>query len=452
MNIIIAGNGTVGNTIAKQLAAEGHDITIIDSNDSVLESSAEKLDVITLKGNCASMAVLRQANIENAELLIAATNLDEVNLLCCTTAHGLNPDIHTISRIRNPEYSDQIYELRSVFALSLAVNPEKQAAVEIERLLKYPGFSQRDTFAKGKAEIVELRVTEGSKICNVPLKQLNSVVKCSVLACVVIRNGEAFIPNGDFVLSTGDRIFFTAPTNNLAKLLKNLGVISKRVRSVMLVGGGRVCYYLAQLLLKDGLSVRIIEKDYERCRKLAELLPEANVFIGNGTDQSALVSEGLGDCDALVTLTGTDEINMIVSLHGMKANVPTVITKLNNAENREIIDSLSLHSVVCPKELCGDSIIRYVRAMQNQSGAAVSVHAIADGQAEAVEFYVDKDTKNCGVPLKNIRTRDDVLISCITTGNKTIIPNGDSTFCEGDVMVVVTNGRGKIRQLNDIFA
>ncbi len=451
MNIIIAGDGNVGSSIAKQLSAEGHDITLVDSDGSVLETSLEKIDVISVKGNCASMAVLRQAKVESADLLIAATGADEVNLLCCTTAHGMNPNIHTIARIRNPEYTDQIYEMHDIFGLSLAVNPERQTAVEIERLLKYPGFLQRDTFAKGRAEIVELRVDKGSALCNLPLKQLNATVKCNVLVCAVIRGGETVTPNGDFVLSEGDRVFFTAPTNNLAKLLKNLKVITRRVKRVMLVGGGRVSYYLAQLLLKDGMSVRIIEDDKERCRLLAESLPEAEVFCGNGADRSVLEYEGLSECDALVTLTGVDELNMIVSLRATAKGVPTVITKLNNVENRTIIDSLSLRSVVCPKELCCESIVRYVRAMQNQSGAAISVHAIADGQAEAVEFLVEKDTPNCGIPLKNIRTRDDVLISSITSGSKTIIPNGESTFASGDIVVIVTGGRGSIRQLKDIF-
>jgi len=452
MNIIIAGDGTVGSNIAKQLSAEGHDLTVIDYNGRVLESTVEHYDVMAIKGNCASMSVLKEAKVDTADLLIAATNADEINLLCCTTAHGLNPNLHTIARIRAPEYTEQIYAMHDVFGLSLVVNPEKQTAVEIERLLKYPGFSQRDTFAKGKAEIVELRVDKNSKLCNVSLSQLNSVVKCNVLVCAVLRNGKAIAPNGSFVISEGDRLFFTAPTNNLAKLLKNLGVISRRVRSVMLVGGGKVCYYLAQLLVKDGMSVRIIEQDPERCRHLAEYLPDVDVFMGNGTELEVLESEGIDDCDALVTLTGIDELNMIISLYGNSKQVPNVITKLNSVENRTIIDNLSLRSVVCPKELCCETITRYVRAMQNQSGAAISVHAIADGQAEAVEFLVEKDTPHCGVPLKNIKTRDDVLISSITNGSKTVIPNGDSVYRAGDIIVVVSSGRGTIRQLNDIFA
>ncbi len=452
MNIIIAGGGTVGANIAKQLSAEGHDITVIDVNSKLLTETEEQYDVMTVKGNCVAMNVLMQSKVDSAELLIAATGEDEINLLCCTTAHGINPNIHTIARIRNPEYTEQIYKMRSTFGLSLVVNPEKQTAAEIERLLKYPGFNRRDTFAKGRAEIVELLVKEGSKLCNLPLRQLSAVVKCSVLVCAVIRDEKALAPNGDFVIEKGDRLFFTAPTNNLASLLKNVGVITRRVRNVTLVGGGRVCYYLASLLLKDGMNVRIIEQDADRCRHLAEYLPEAQVICGNANERDLLENEGLSSCDALVTLTGADELNMIVSLQGNSVGIPYVVTKLNNAENRTIINSLSLRSVVCPKELCSQSIIRYVRAMQNQSGAAISIHSIADGQAEAIEFEVEEGTPNCGIPLKNIRTRAGIIITSITTGSKTVIPNGDSTFTVGDILVVVSGSGSGICRLNDIFA
>ena len=452
MNIIIAGDGKVGSTLARQLSAEGHDVTLIDSDARVLNASIERYDLMGVHGNCASKAVLLQAGVKDADLLIAATSADEINLLCCTTAHGINPKLHTIARIRNPEYTNQIHEMRHIFALSLSVNPEKQAAAEIERLLKYPGFLRRDSFAKGRAEIVELRIDSKSKLCNVSLIEMNSIVKCKVLVCAVLRGGNAIAPNGNFVLREGDRIFVTAPTNNLATLLKNLGIVTRRVRSVILCGGGRVSYYLASLLEKDGMSVQIIESDRERCTELAALLPETSIIHGDGTDQDLLNSQGLSNCDALVTLTGVDELNMIVSLYGISQSVPLVITKLSRLDNRNIIDSLSLGRVVCPKELCCNTIVRYVRAMQKQTGAALSIHSIADGQAEAVEFLVDKNTRNCGVPLKQLKLKANVLVAMISRGSMTEIPNGDSCFRQGDAVVVVTSGRGVLRDLNDIFA
>ena len=452
MDIIIAGDGKVGSTLARQLSAEGHDVTLIDSDLHVLNTSVERYDLMGVHGNCASKSVLLRAGVMEAELLIAATSADEINLLCCTTAHGLNPKLHTIARIRNPEYTDQIHEMRNVFALSLTVNPEKQAAQEIERLLKYPGFLRRDIFAKARAEIVELRIDNKSKLRDVSLMEMNTIVKCKVLVCAVLRDGKAVAPKGNFILREGDRIFVTAPTNNLATLLKNLGIVTRRVRNVILCGGGRVSYYLASLLEKDGMNVQIIESNRERCAELATLLPDTTIIHGDGTDQDLLNSQGLSQCDALVTLTGVDELNMIVSLYGMKQNVPLVITKLSRMDNRSIVDSLSLGSVVCPKELCCNTIVRYVRAMQKQTGAALSLRTIADGQAEAIEFLVDKHTHNCGVPLKQLKLKSDVLVAMINRGAYTEIPSGDSYFRAGDSVVVVTSGQGTLQDLNDIFA
>ena len=452
MNIIIAGDGKVGSMLTRQLSSEGHDITVIDSDAAVLQQSVERYDVISVHGNCASMAVLQQAGVKEADLLIAATNADEVNLLCCTTAHALNPKLHTIARIRNPEYTEQIYRMRNVFGLSMVINPENQAATEIERLLKYPGFLRRDTFAKGKTEIVELRVDAGSKLCNVQLMDLRGIVKCQVLVCAVLRDGSAIAPRGDFVLREGDRIFVTALSQNLTTLLKNLGLLTRRVRDVTICGGGRISYYLATKLKKSGVSVRIIEKDYARCRELCELLPEVEVIHGNIREQDLLESENVAGTDALVALTGMDELNMIVSLYGTSRNVPQIITKLGNTGNRSVLGNLALGSVISPRELVCSNIVRYVRAMENQTGAAISVHAIADGQAEAMEFLVDEHTRNCEKPLKESRLKPNVLLVSISHGADTEIANGNSIFRKGDLVVVVTNGRETIRQLNDIFA
>ena len=452
MNIIIAGDGRVGSTLARQLSAEGHDLTLIDCNSAVLENSVERYDVIAIHGNCASVEILKQAGVMDADLLIAATNADEINLLCCTTAHALNRKLHTIARIRNPEYADQIYGMQDIFGLSLAINPEKQAATEIERLLKYPGFLRREVFAKGRTEIVELRVDENSRLNNVSLYELFGITKCRVLVCAVLRDGTALVPRGNFVLQDGDRIFVTAPTENLTVLLKNLGIITRRVRNVLLCGGGRVGHYLADLLEDSGINAQLIEMNEDRSQELSAMLPKTAIIQGDCSDLELLESEGLADTDALVTLTGSDELNMIISLYGSGRGVPQVITKLSRVGSRGIVDSLSLGSVICPKELCCNDILRYVRAMQNQTGAALSVHAIADGQVEALEFRVDINTKFCDTPLKQLKTKPNVLIAGIAHGAKTEIPNGDSMFHLGDTLVVVTSGRGVLTQINDIFA
>lgn len=452
MKILIAGDGKLGEILARQLSSEGHEITLVDSDPAVLESSLNRYDVMAVQGNCAAMDVLRDASVESADLLIAVTGTDEVNLLCCTTAHWMNPTLHTIARIRNPEYTEQAYDMKDAFAISMTVNPDLQAATEIERLLKYPGFLKRDSFAKGRMEIVELRLDADSKLCNATLNNLNGIVKCKVLVCTVLRDGNAVIPDGNFVLKEGDRLFVTAPTDTLSILLKNLGIITHRVQRVMIVGGGKVSYYLADALQKSHIDVQLIERDENRCRTLADLLPKINVIHGDASDQSVLESEGLSSSSALVALTGLDELNMVVALYGKRNGVPQIIAKVSRIEDTSVIDNLSLGSVISPRNLCCNTIVRYVRAMQNQVGAAITVHSIADGKAEATEFLIDEETPHCGEPLKSLKLRGNVLIVGISRGNKTEIPNGDSTFYAGDSVVIVSSGTGVIGHFSDIFA
>ncbi len=451
MKIIIAGDGKVGSMLTKQLSAEGYDITLIDANPRVLESTEEMYDIMAVQGNCATMEVLERAGVDEADLLIAATSADEINLLCALTAHGMNEKLHTIARIRNPEYTDQIIRMREIFPLSLTVNPEKQAAEEIERLLKYPGFLKRDTFAKGRVEIVELRLDADSPLCDHTLADMDAVVRCKVLICAVLRDGSAVAPDGNYTLRAGDRIFVTAPTETLEILLKNLNIITHKVRRVLLCGGSRLSYYLAKKLDESGIAVRLIERDHERCRHLANILPGVTVIHGDASDESVLESEGIDECDALVTLTGLDELNMVISLQGTIRKVPQVITKLGRVENTHVIDRLPIGSTISPKQLCCNSIVRYVRALRNQTGAALTVHTIADGQAEALEFCVNDDTKHVGEPLKDLHLKKNVLIVCITHHGRQEIPAGDSYFEKGDTVIVVTSTDSVLYRLNDIF-
>ena len=451
VKIIIAGNGKVGAALTRKLSAEGDELTLIDSNLKVLESSEELYDIMVVEGNCASMEVLKQAGVKDADLLIAMAGADEVNLLCCMTAHAMNANIHTIARVCNPQYMEQIFSMREMFGLSMAVNPERQAAVEIERLLKYPGFLKRDTFTKGRVEIVELRIDSRSKLCNVALNDMYGIVKCKILVCAVLREGKAIAPNGNFILREGDRIFVTAFTNTLTILLKNLGIITHKAKRAILCGGGRVSYYLAKQLENSGMGIQIIEQDAERCRQLAVQLPSACIIQGDASNQLLLEQEGISSCDAVVTLTGLDELNMIISLYGASCKVPQIITKLGHIENTDILGNLSLDSVISPKELCCNTIVQYVRAMENQTGAALTVHTIADGQAEAMEFLVDEKTRHCGKALKTLRLKKDVLVVCIAKGARMEIPNGDSYFNIGDIVYIVTGRDKSIYQLNDIF-
>lgn len=451
MKILIAGGGKLGITLAKQLLSEGHDLTLIDSDPEVLQASSESIDIMAVQGNCVSMAILRTAEVEDADLLIAVAGSDEVNLLCCVTAHGMNPKLHTIARIRNPEYTEQVIHMRSAFGLSLIVNPERQAALEIGRLLKYPAFLKRDSFAKGRTEIVELRVEKGSPLCDLRLSGLDAVAKCKVLVCAVLRGGSTVIPGGDFTLREDDRIFVTASSDNLSILLKSLGIVTHKVKRVLLAGGSRISFYLAQSLERRGVTVSLIERNLELCRELSALLPDTCIVHGDVSSRELLESEGLGSCDAMVALTGLDELNMVLSLYARSFGVPKIITKLGRVEDPKVIDSLPLGSVISPRKLSCSDIVRYVRAMQNQEGAATSIHFIADGQAEAVEFQLDDSCAHCEEPLKKLKLKPNLLIVSITRGVKTEIPGGDSFFRRGDTVVVVSCG-GVIRQFNDIFA
>ncbi len=451
MKIIIAGGGKVGSILLRLLSAEGHDLTLIDTKKDVVDAAAEKYDVIGVEGNCASMPVLLRAGVKDANLLITATLEDEVNMLSSITAKGLNPKIHTIARIRNPQYINQIHEMRKTFELSMSFNPEKRAAREIARVLKYPGFLHRDTFLKGRAEIVELRIKPSSKLRDVKLSDSPGVIGCQVLICAVLRQGNTIIPNGDFILREGDRVFVTAPPVNLSMMLKNLDIVSRRVRSVFICGGGRICYYLAKILEHEGIATKIIEHNYERCEILSVKLPKADIIHGDISNHDLLESEDVFNYDALVNLTGMDEVNMITSLYGSNHGIPHIVTKVSRLENNSMLDVFPLGSIICPSELCCDSVVRYVRAMQNQTGAALSIHMIADGQVEAVEFLVEEDTPFCGVPLRRIDLRPGILIGSITHGPNAIVPSGDSCFYPGDILIVVNSRRGALHCLTDIF-
>lgn len=451
MKVIIAGAGKVGTMLTRKLLAEGYEIVLIDNNQQVLETCTERYDVMAVRGNCASMETLEEANVKKADLLIAVAGGDEYNLLCCMTAHGINPNIHTIARIRTPEYGEQIYKMRDVFALSMVVNPERQAALEIERILKYPGFLRRDTFARGRAEIVELKIREDSKLCNMAIKDMNSITKSKVLVCAVRRDGVVSAPDGNYILKEGDRIFVTATSKELTGMLKNIGVITHKVKRVMICGGGKLGFYLAQQLSKGGIDVHLIEQDRNRCIELSNHLPNVSIVCGDASNQMFLESEGIEKCDAVVAMTRYDEMNMIISLYAQNYNVDQVITKVDHTENSRIQDILGLGSVVCPKELCSNQIVRYVRAMESTTGAALSIHSFADGQMEALEFRVDEETLHCGEPLKALNLRKNVLIACISHGKLPEIPDGESTFNVGDILVVVANGDVVLHTLNDIF-
>lgn len=450
MNIVIAGDGKVGKSLASRLSLEGHDITIIDKDADVLENSIEQYDVMSIVGNCASMEVLKEAGIQDADLLLTMTNHDEVNLLCCMIAHHLNPRLHTIARVRSIDFDHTIDVMQDAFALSLAVNPDKHAAHEIRHILRYPGFLRRDRFVDGQVQIVELEVTSDSRLLGQPLYMLEKITKCKVLVCVIVRKDQPIIPKGNVILEEGDHIYMTSVGSQMTQLLYNLGIIHRRIKDVLIIGGSRIAVYLTELLLKDGLYVKIIEQDYERCLELSEAL-DATIIHADAGEKEVLIKEGVEEFDALINLTGNDELNILLGIYGESLNLPKVVTKLGNAENFAVLSKLEIGTVVNPKELCSNTIVRFVRALNNQHGSAVTIHTIADGKVEAIEFIVDEHTKHQNTPLSEIKIKDDVLIASITNGTDVILPNGKSTFSAGDRLVVVTNRKNIINNVNDIF-
>ena len=451
MKIIIAGDGKVGLALTRQLLHEGHEVTIVDSNPGVLQANMYQYDVLAVQGNAATMEALRQAQVQKADLLIAATSADEINLLCCLTAKKMNSRLHTIARVRNPDYTEQLFFMREELGLSMTINPELSAAREIFHLLQFPSFLHRDSFAKGRVEIVGLRVDEGSRLEGVALHQLSKIAQVKVLVCAVLRAGQVIIPDGSFELKKGDRIFVTARAVNLAQLIKNLGIAKQNIRRVMLVGGGHISFYLAQRLLDAHLSVKIIEQNPARARFLAENLPGAAVVLGDGSSQSFLESEGLDEADALVSLTGIDEENIVLSMYAHSQGVPKVVTKVNRLEYNRMFEALDIGSIVSPKDLCSALIARYVRGMQNKAGKILALHLIAEGHAAAMEFRVDENTRYRGVALKDVPLRRGILISCISRGADTIIPDGTSSFEAGDTVVAVSTLDTPVLQMNDLF-
>ena len=450
MKIVIVGDGKVGQALTGRLAEEGHDLVVIDSSPEALRTSVEVHDVMGISGNGASYAVQKEAGVEDADLLIAATSGDELNLLCCLVAKKLGAR-HTIARVRNPDYADQLVMMREDLGLSMTVNPEMAAATEIARMLRFPSALKLDSFARGMVELVEIKVKEGSPLLGQALYTLSSHLGIRILICAVRRGEEVYIPTGSFVLQQGDKISITATPSEMDSLFRKLGIYRHKIHRVMVVGGGRIAYYLAKQLLKLGMSVKIIEKDAARCEQLSEALPKAQVILGDGSDRELLEEEDIDNMDALVAVTGMDEENIIISMYAGTLELGKVVTKINRMSFQEILDSAGIESVISPKGITVNQIVRYVRAMQNSQGSNVeTLHRIVGGRVEALEFNVTADPEVTGIPLKDLRTRQNLLIAGILRGRTIIYPGGNDTIEPGDSVIVVTTGH-QLKDLRDIL-
>ena len=451
MKIVIVGDGKIGSTLAEQLSREGHDITIIDRSARPLQQTAEDLDILCVEGNGATAAVQLEAGADMADLLIAVTATDELNLLCCLIGKKLGAK-HTIARVRNPEYDGELSLIQDDLGLSLSVNPEQICAQEMARSLRTPSATKTDAFANGKAEMLKFQIAPDSVLAGKTLMELPGLVQVKSLVCAVERGSDVFIPTGSFRLEAGDRISLLASQRGGQAFFKRLKMASMPVRQVMIVGGGRIAFYLARLLLDAGMGVKILESDRGRCEELSELLPKADIFCGDGTNEAFLLESGLAQTDAFAALTGMDEENILLGMYVRKSFPKVkVITKMNRQSFQNIVSTMDVGSIYNPRESISNLICRYARAMQNSLGSSVeTLYKLVGGKVEALEFRVADNSAVCGVPLQDLRLRRNLLIGCLSRNGKIIIPNGQDTIEPGDSVIVVTSVTG-LRDLSDIL-
>ena len=451
MKIIIVGCGKAGSELASVLSQEGNDITIIDHNENTVDELCDKYDVMGTVGNGASYSVQKEAQIEQADLLIAVTGSDELNLLCCLTARMAGKNVHTIARLRNPDYNEEIAFLKEELGLAMVINQEQTAAREIARVLKFPSAIEIDTFVKGRVELLRFRIPAGSVLDGMNLIDMHTKLHCNVLVCTVEHGGDVQIPNGEYVLHSGDVISIVSDAAEEENFFRRIGIHTNKVRNAMIVGGGDIAFYLAKMLIEYGIRVKIIERKFERCEALSELLPKADIIHGDGSDQQLLLEEGLDNMEGFVALTDIDEENVILSLYARKNGVRKIVTKINHIAFDEVIDSLDLDTTVHPRALTAEYILQYVRARRNSEGSNVeTMHRIVDNKAEALEFVINDSFQRAGIPLQDLRPRPGNLLACIYRSGKIILPRGQDVLLKDDTVIVVTTNRG-VNDINDIF-
>lgn len=449
MKIVIVGCGKVGASIARELNSESHDIVVVDINRDAVSYLSESLDVMGIEGNGATYQTLTEAGADTADLVIAAAARDEINLYTCLMAKAAGAK-HTIARVRNPEYTQDLYRIKDQLGLSMAINPELTAATEISRLLRFSGALEIDTFAKGLAELIKVTIPENSILCNKKISDVD-ILKGKVRICSVERDRDVYIPNGDFVLMGGDKISVASKPEIANKFFRKTNIAIGKSRDVILLGGGKVSYYLALKLLKSGTNVKIIEMNQERCNELAELLPDAVIIHGNCMDNDLLLSEGIEHADGVAALMDYDEENILISMYICSISKAKVITKVNNEYFDYILDNLNLDCIIHPKALTGEYIGRYIRAMQNSLGSNVeTLYRLNEDRVEALEFRAKSNSKAVGIPLRDLKLKDNLQIVCISRKVKIILPQGDDTIMPNDSVVVITKHKG-LSDLNDIL-
>lgn len=441
MNIIIVGCGKVGEELAHRLNDEGDNITVIDVDSTKVNDVTSRLDVLGVTGNGATHLVQQEAGIRDADLLIAVTGSDELNLLCCLIAKK-EGNCQTIARVRDPQYSTEAPYLKEELGLAMVINPEFQAAAEIARVLRFPSAIKIDTFAKGKVDLMKFRLPENCILTGCSVKEIATKLKCDVLVCTVERGDEAFIPNGEFVFGEKDIISVIASPANANAFFRKIDYKINQVKDCMIAGGGDVAYYLCRILRKAGISLKLIEKDPKRCEMLCTALPEVTVICGDAADQQILLEEGLENANSFAALTNLDEENIMLSLFARVKGCKKLVTKINRIDFFDVIKQLDLDSIIYPKNITSELIVSYVRAMKNTIGSNVqTVYSIIKGKAEAAEFLIKDTSPVLGKPLMDLKFKPNVLVAVILRGNRVIIPRGSDVIEKNDSVIVVSDIR-----------
>ncbi len=450
MKIIIVGCGKVGETLAAVLSQEGNDITVIDKREEVVDDLCNRYDIMGYVGNGVSYTVQTDADIKHADLMIAVTGSDELNLLCCLIAKKAG-NCHTIARVRDPEYNNELGFIKEELGLAMVINQEYAAAMEISRVLKFPSAIEIDTFAKGRVELLRFKIPAFSTLDDMSLYEMHNKLKCNVLVCTVERDGQIVIPKGDYIFRSGDVISIVSTAKEENVFFRKIGILSNQVKNVLIVGGGEIGYYLAKILSSAGIQVKLLEKRRERCEELSELLPRATILHGDGTNKQLLDEEGIAQTEGFVTLTDFDEENVILSLYARKRGIRKIVTKINRIAFDEVIETLDLDTTIYPRDITAEYILQYVRAMKNSIGSNVeTLHRIIDNKVEALEFIIRSNFRGKDIPLAELPIRPDILVACIYRRGKIILPRGKDVMQEGDSVVVVTVNKG-LNDINDIF-
>lgn len=450
MNIVIVGDGKVGASLVEHLSQEGHNIVVIDRDSKIVDQMVNNYDVMGIVGNGASYDVQIEAGVPSARLFIAATSSDELNILCCLVAKKVGAH-HTVARVRNPEYLKMLPFFKEELGLSMVVNPEYAAANEIAKVLRFPTAINIDTFSRGSVDLAELKIKEDNPLCDMMISDILKEFKTKVLICAVKRNSEIFIPRGDFVLKLGDKIHVTAPRDELVRFMKKLGIYRHRTKNIMIIGGGKMGYYLAnQLSENGGCNVKIIEIDPDRCEELCTLLPKVQIICGDGTDRALLYEQGIEGQDAFVALTTIDEENIISSMYASSIGISKTVAKVNRV-SYQVLESIGMDSAFSSKAIATNRIVGYVRALENSGESSVqTLYKLVDGSVEALEFKITDDFAGLGTPLKDLNIEPNTLIGSIIRNDNVIFPDGNDTIEIGDSVVVVSQSH-RLRSINEIF-